>query len=168
MIYPPELLDALERFPAEPLRTRAWRHMFGSYPPERENTSGARWNPRGVAAVYLSLTREGAIAEGDHAVAAQPRPPRVTRVVYEVELDLGQVTDLCLDDRIAQVGLDDHATGSDDHSMCQQVGGAAAWLERDGLLVPSARSSASNLVVFATNRPTDAEFTVLGKEELTA
>jgi hypothetical protein len=52
--------------------------------------------------------------------------------------------------------------------MCQQVGGAAAWLARDGLLVPSARSDAANVVIFATNRLPDAEFTVLRKQQLTA
>lgn len=167
MIHPPELLDALEKLPAEPLRTRAWRHMFGGYPPERENTLGARWNPRGIPAIYLSLSRAGAIAEGDHAIAVQPRPTKAPRVVYEIEIELAAVTDLRPPDRLALVGLDEHAVGGDDHSMCQQVGGAVAWLARDGLLVPSARSDAANVVIFATNRPPDAEFTVLRKQELT-
>jgi RES domain-containing protein len=48
--------------------------MFGDYPPDAENILGARWNPPGVAAIYTSLTREGALAEAEHQIAIQPHP----------------------------------------------------------------------------------------------
>jgi hypothetical protein len=44
---------------------------------------------------------------------------------------------------------------------CRQLGGAAHWLERDGLLLPSARSSATNLVTFPATRSPDARFEIL-------
>src|SRR5436190_17958259 len=62
--------------------------MFGAHPPDQENTRGARWNPPNVAAIYLSCQRYGAIAEGDHAIAAQPLRPWARRFLYAVELSL--------------------------------------------------------------------------------
>jgi RES domain-containing protein len=63
--YPPELLDRLQALTPAPWSGQVFRHMFGSYPPDAENTRGARWNPPGVAAIYTSLTREGALAEAE-------------------------------------------------------------------------------------------------------
>jgi RES domain. len=42
----------------------------------------ARWNPAGVAAIYASLTREGALAEAEHQIAIQPIRPRARRSLY--------------------------------------------------------------------------------------
>lgn len=45
----------------------------------------------------------------------------------------------------------------EDLSVPQLVGGAVAWLECSGLLIPSARDAGDNLVVFVNNRgPGDA------------
>jgi len=105
MIHRPELLDALQRAPAGPLETAAWGHMFGMRPPDLENTGGARWNPPGVAAIYLSLARHGAIAEGDHTIAVQPFRPRARRFVYCIELTLANVLDLSDAAVLQRVGL---------------------------------------------------------------
>lgn len=64
MIYDRELLDKLDKLRADQWQGEAFRHMFGDYPPERENQRGARWNPAETPAIYTSLTREVALAEG--------------------------------------------------------------------------------------------------------
>lgn len=74
MLYPPELLDRLQAITPAPWAGQAFRHMFGDYPPDAENTRGARWNPPGVAAIYTSLARDGALAEAEHQIAVQPIP----------------------------------------------------------------------------------------------
>ena len=51
-------------------------------------------------------------------------------------------------------------------TACQSVGGAAAWLDADGLLVPSARSEAINLVIFPSNLPLDSTLEVAGRENV--
>jgi RES domain-containing protein len=79
VVYPPELLDRLQAITPTPWSGQAFRHMFGDYPPDAENTRGARWNPQGVAAIYTSLTRDGALAEAEHQIAVQPIPPRARR-----------------------------------------------------------------------------------------
>lgn len=158
MVHRPDLLDALERAPSGPLSTVAWRHMFGSHPPDKENTGGARWNPPGVAALYLSRTREGAIAEGDHAIAVQPLRPNVRRVLYRVDITLDNVLDLSAAADLCRTGLTDADLANDDHAACREVGAAVDWLEHDGLLIPSARSGASNLVIYPTHRNPEARF----------
>ena len=166
MIHRPELLDALELAPTVKIDVIAWRHMFGSRAPDTENTTGARWNPAGVAAIYLSLERYGAIAEGDHAVVVQPRRPRAKRSVYAVKLTLHSVLDLTGPDDLDAVGLTMADIGDDDHSACREVGAAADWLEHDGLLVPSTRSAANTLVVYPAHRAPDARFTYGKREEV--
>lgn len=145
--YDPTLLDALEGLPAARWQGRVWRHMFNDYPPDRVNTGGARWNPPGVGAIYTALDRATALAEGRHAIDVQPRRTYARRVLYQVEVAVAALVDLSAPGALATVGLTLDDVKADDHTPCQAVGGAAAWLERDGLLVPSARSPDTNLVI---------------------
>lgn len=75
MVYPPELLDRLQAITPTPWSGQAFRHMFGDYPPDAENTRGARWNPQGVAAIYTSLTRDGAAPTNPNSPAGRITPP---------------------------------------------------------------------------------------------
>jgi len=158
MIHRLELLDALEQAPSGPLEITAWRHTFGSHPPDQENTRGARWNPSSVSAIYLSHERNGAIAEGNHSIAVQPLRPQSRRFVYAVEVSLANVLDLSDPRDLARTGLSDGDLAADDHTACQEVGSAVDWLEHDGLLVPSARSDALSLVIYPAHRLPDATF----------
>lgn len=121
--YDPGLLDALEGLPAANWQGRVWRHMFNDYTPERLNTSGARWNPPGVGATCTARDRGAALAEGQHAIEAQPRRLYARRVLYEVEVSVRRLVDLTGPGPLAAVGrtLDD--VNSDGHVACQRVGG---------------------------------------------
>jgi hypothetical protein len=57
---------------------------------------------------------------------------------------------------------------ADDMIACRQLGGAANWLKHDGLLLPSARSSSTNVVIFPANRPADASFDILSAEPVSS
>jgi len=160
------LLDALEALEARAWQGSVWRHMFSDYPPSRENTRGARWNPPGTAAIYTSLARETALAEGNHMVSLQPLRPRAPRALYEVRVALSRVLDLSDPEALKSVGLGDQELVSYDLTACQEVGGAVAWLENDGLLVPSARAAGANLVIYPGAQSPDAEFEVLRREVL--
>ena len=164
MVYPPELLDRLQAITPTPWSGQAFRHMFGDYPPDAENTRGARWNPQGVAAIYTSLTRDGAHAEAEHQIAVQPIPPRARRTIYTLESSLTSVLDLTDAERLLDLGIGPAELTADDMIACRQLGGAVHWLERDGLLLPSARSPSTNLVIFPANRPADARFDIIGAE----
>jgi RES domain-containing protein len=138
--------------------------MFGDYPPDAENTRGARWNPSGVAAIYTSLSREGVLAEGEHQIAVQPIPPRARRTIYTLELTLTSILDLTDPETLQSLSVGPDELAADDMTACRQLGGAAHWLERDGLLLPSTRSSNTNLVIFPANRSHNARFEILNRE----
>jgi RES domain-containing protein len=164
VVYPPELLDRLQAIAPSSWVGQAFRHMFGVYPPDAENTRGARWNPPGVAAIYTSLAREGALAEAEHQIAVQPVPPRARRTIYTLELTLTSVLDLTDVELLQDLGVGAPELTADDMTACRRLGGAAHWLEHDGLLLPSARSSNTNLVIFPANRPRVAHLKILKAE----
>lgn len=145
--YDPRLLDAIEGMPEEDWRGRVWRHMFNDYTPDRVNTLGARWNPAGVGAIYTALDRSTALAEGQHAIDVQPRRTYARRVLYQVEVSVPKLVNLTAPGALRAVGLTMDDVSADDHTACQRVGGAVAWLERGGLIVPSARAAGENLVI---------------------
>lgn len=166
MIYSPRVLDRLEAVEPAPWEGVAVRHMLAGHSPEKENTRGARWNPPGTAAIYLSTTRNGALAEAEYHLALQMPRPRARRTMYEVNITLDSVLDLTDGTLLAELGISSADLEDPTMDACREVGGAAAWLEHDGILVPSARSSAVNLVVYPTNRETTAVFEVVSEEDL--
>jgi RES domain-containing protein len=151
VIYDTALLDALSSLPALTWEGIVYRHMFGSNRPERENQSGARWNPPDVAAIYCSLDEETAVAEADFQIAAQPFRPKAERRVYRIEVRLLSVVDLT-DWKILQGhGVDFDSYQSIEPPRCKEVGGALAYLGHDGILVPSARRDGTNLVIYRSS-----------------
>lgn len=164
MVYPPELLDHLQAIDPSQWAGQAFRHMFGDYPPDAENTRGARWNPPGIATIYTSLTREGALAEAEHQIAVQPIRPRARRTIYTLELTLASVLDLTDPALLQSLGVGPTDLTAYDMTACRQLGGAAHWLQHDGLLLPSARSNNTNLVIFPSTRSPDASFEILNAE----
>ena len=61
---------------------------------------------------------------------------------------LPRVADLRDSDALEQFGYPPPVFVADDWGPSQEIGGAAAWLGFGGLLVPSARHSHGNLVIF--------------------
>jgi RES domain-containing protein len=164
LVYPPEILDQLEQLSAEDWSGEVFRHMFAGVPPDRENTLGARWNPREVAAIYTSLGRETAFAEAEYRISLEPFRPRAERTLYRLKVRLHSVLDLTSRSFLSDLGIDEEVLSGLDLKRCQQVGGAVSWLRHDGLLVPSARHEGANLVIFPANQQPAAEFEVLESE----
>ena len=160
MLYEVEFLDSLQECEIGRWEGEAFRHMFGSYPPIRENTGGARWNPPGVAAVYTSLTMETALAEAEYRINLEPLRPRSRRTVYRIRIVLGKVVKLSRKE-LNHLGATDSVLDGMDLVVCQKIGGAANFMEYDGLIVPSARHIGENLVIYPANRSKDCVFDVL-------
>ncbi|MCJ1685340.1 RES family NAD+ phosphorylase [Rathayibacter sp. VKM Ac-2928] len=163
--YDPAFLDAIENLPTREWRGRVWRHMFNDYEPERINIGGARWNPPGVGAIYAALDRDTAIAEGDRMIEVQPRRFFRRRVLYELQVDADNIVDLTGPGALTAAGLSMTDVESDDHAACQRVGGSIAWLQRGGILVPSARNNGTNMVILI-GPGGDAEIDRVGQETL--
>ena len=123
--------------------------MFGSIPPARSNTGGARWNPPGREAIYTSCEPETALAEAEYQISLQPLRPKAMRTLYTLQVALRPVLDLRDPDILETLSVTATDIAGLDVSVCQRVGEAVAWLKYEGLLVPSARKSGgSNLVIF--------------------
>ena len=97
-------------------------------------------------------------------VNLQPLRPRASRSLYQVRVTLKRVLDLTDDKQLETVDLRRQDLASYDHAVCQEVGGAVAWLGNDGLLVPSARDPGANLVIYAGALSPDDEFEVVQRE----
>lgn len=163
MIYEPPFLDRLEQLGSQPWEGIVYRHMFGNYPPSRQNTLGARWNPREVAAIYASLERDTALAEAAHRISLEPFRPKAKRTLYRISVRLSRVVDLTNPGTLAELGVTAIELTADLSPACAKVGGAVAWLGSDGLLVPSARARGTNLVIYPSD---DYDFEVLASEPI--
>ena len=162
--HAPKLLEVLESLDSRAFDASVWRHMFAENHPSRANDLGARWNPPGVPAIYCSLNRATARAEGDHLVSIQSLPPTADRSIYEIHVRLRRVLDISTDSALSDLGLTLEKISSNNFTVCQRIGDAAEWLEHDGIIVPSARHSGSNLVIFPRNQGADSVFEVKKRE----
>jgi RES domain-containing protein len=160
----PDLLEALAELKASSWSGRVWRHTFADNPPDKANGRGARWNPPGTHALYVSLERDTALAEAEHHIALQPIRPKAKRTMYQLDLELSNVLDLSDPVVLEGLGVDRAALSGLEFTACQRVGGAAAFMGHDGILVPSGRHPGVNLVIFVSNQPSDAEFRVRDAE----
>lgn len=155
MPFDPRLLDALEASEVGVVvRGTVWRQILDPTSVMRPNQRGARWNPPGAEALYCSLNPETAAAEIDNLVNRQPVPITRERRTYAIEVRLERVIDLRPTPWAATFNYD-----YDINSLanCQEIGGAVSWLGISGLIVPSLRRDADNLVVFVANlEPDDA------------
>lgn len=167
MTHDPALLDYLESLQRARFDGTVFRYTAGARPPDRENTLGARWNPPGVPAIYVTLQRETAYAELRHHLGMlSPPPSKRNFTLFTIRIGVDMVGDLRSPERIRAVGLTSEILGQPDFAPCQAVGSAARWLKMGGLLVPSARrKDAHNLVIFPD--VDDFEFEVLGSEPMT-
>jgi RES domain-containing protein len=163
--YDRDVLQALARFPAIKWEGIVYRHMFANYPPDRENTLGARWNPPEVPAIYTSLSRDTVLAESEYQISLEPLRPRAKRILYQISVVLSAVLNFSSRDALNRVGLSTDDVSSMDHSSCQAIGGAVEYLGHDGLLIPSARDiNGTNLVIYPNRITREYEFEIVGRE----
>lgn len=163
------LLECLSRISPQKWEGDVYRHMFANFPPDQENTSGARWNSPEVPAIYTSLSREVVIAEADYQISMQPRRPRARRTIYKIGVCLANVLDISSGDTLRVLGLEELPSEVMDLRQCQLVGSSAERLGHDGILVPSARAAGLNLVIYP-NRTTASsyQFDVIDAEVIDA
>jgi RES domain-containing protein len=164
VIYDRKLVAALEELAPNAWEGVAFRHMFDPFPPERQNSRGARWNPPETPAIYTSLERTTALAEANYYIDLQPLRPRATRTLYRLNIALQSTLNLTDWSVLETLGVDKSSFSSQQYIATQMIGGAAEWLRHDGILVPSARTPGINLVVFPNHQSSTYFFEVLDLE----
>ena len=89
-------------------------------------------------------------------IGRQPVPIRTPRITHNLSVKLVRVADLRNLETLERCEITSEMVMGEDLSKPQLVGGAAAWLQCAGMLIPSARDEGVNLVVFVNNMaPTD-------------
>ncbi len=132
----------------------AWRVTWASRDPLVGGTGGGRWHPpNDFEALYTSLDEHGAVAEVSHHLSRAPvfssSHVRINklRVHTENTLVFENVESL------GAVGVEEEAFVRGDHARTREIGAAARFLDIDGLIVPNARWSCTNLVLFLDRLP---------------
>jgi RES domain-containing protein len=143
--------------------------MLNDYPPDRENTQGARWNPPDIAAIYTCLEPKVCIAEVEYGLSRQSRPikPGLRKTLYQIEVTLSATVDIGpVMPALEGIGIGKSQLFADDMKMSQEIGRLTTWLGFDGLFVPSARSNGNNLVIYPAWTNESYKFEVIDKKPL--
>lgn len=144
------ILDALDAIDPETFEGDVWRITRKGRDGVRGSTAHGRWSPAGEFEVLCtSLLRERALAEIGYRLSLEPVWP--SRLEHEIHtIDVRTVRTLRFADvtSLGPLGVDVAKYETFDYGATQSIAAAAHFLEFDGLIVPSARTACSNLVVF--------------------
>lgn len=145
-----ELLDAIESHPSETFSVETWRVTVNGRDPLRGSTAGGRWSPPGeFEALYTSLARAGALAEIGYRLSLEPVwPSRLQHECHRIWARTNNSLRFADVSSLSALGVDIRRYASFNYAVTQAIAAAAFFLDFDGLIVPSARSAAFNLVVF--------------------
>lgn len=120
------------------------------------SATGGRWDDGSFPVLYTATSADGARAEMHfHLSRGQPvMPSRVRYRLYELSVSLVACVTISSPDGLARLGVRPETFGQlsyqerqQEYPRSQDIGEAAAFHGRDGLLVPSARGADPNLVV---------------------
>lgn len=149
-VHDREMLDILERFDPKPFVGDAWRVVRSGRDPMRGSTANGRWGASGEFEVlYTACDRDGALAEIGYRMSLEPIwPSKILHDVHRVEVALDRVLDLTDFGVLAQFGIHEDDFESHRYDAEQAVSAAVRFLEFQAILVPNARYSGNNLVVY--------------------
>ena len=143
------LLDALD-LPGGNFSGSVWRITSNGRPALKGSTSHGRWSgSEDFSVLYTSCESLGALAEVGFRLSMEPIwPSRLKHQIHELNVECGKVLDLTNFDLLQSLGVNTQKYQSLEYSATAKIAAAANFLEFDALLVPSARFSCNNLVVF--------------------
>lgn len=129
--------------------------------PEECAQAGGRWDDGTFSVLYTSIDKQGAIEEKKfHLLRGQPvLPSKVSYQIFALQVQLRSVYSLDLE-RLNKLGLDPSKFGRlsyfnriDEYPTSQLIAEACFFLGADGLVVPNARHTSSNVIVFCDQTP---------------
>ena len=158
------LLDALGSVSIRTLKKTLWRIVRKDRDPIRSSSPKGRWDDGTIDVLYTSLEADGAKAEMHfHLSRGQPVfPSKMEFLLFEIEVELLRALDLT--DRIflETLGIDPITYGKlgyqrreDEYRPSQRIGEAAQFLDSDAIIVPNARWTCNNAILFASKIPPD-------------
>ena len=165
------VLRKLKAFPVEKFVGDVFRVTGLGSDPLAPSVNGGRWAPPSrsgptAPVLYTSFEREGARAEVcSHLVQLNPVPAARPLKVSRLGVSTGRSLRLARGD-LEALGVEMSRYGERDYARTQEVGGAAASLDIDGLIAPSARWPCDNLMIFTNNHHAGERLEVVGSEEV--
>ena len=151
MIHDPALLSTLETFERVAYSANVFRATRTGLDPLAPSTAGGRWSLKDdVATLYISCSREGALAEIAYYLCQWSPLPTKAMVMHTLRVGT-QATLRLLQGDFAKVGIIAADYLKPNNPVTQRIGAAVAFLGCDGLLAPSARWNVDNLMLFETD-----------------
>jgi RES domain len=149
-VHDREMLDILEQLDPHPFLGDAWRVVRSKRDPMRGSTANGRWGSSGEFEVlYTACDRDGALAEVGYRMSLEPIwPSKIEHDVHRIEVALDRVLDLTDFALLGKFGIHEDSYGGHRYDAEQAVSAAARFLEFHAILVPNARYSGNNLVVY--------------------
>lgn len=171
------LVDAVAGLPTERFSGVLFRVTRLNADPTAFSTAGGRWAPppnvQPVQTLYTSLERDGAIAEvASYLSELSPRPTKPI-VVHTLRVTASAVVRMPIS-VLHRLGVDDQTfrgrpyarPGEAPANRTQEIGAVTSFLERDGLIVPSARWPCENLVIYGDNHGLSEQLSLEESEEV--
>jgi len=155
-VHDRSILDALEKLDPQPFDSDVWRVTRKGRDPLRGASANGRWGAPGeLEVLYTSEQREGALAEVGFRLSLEPVwPSLIQHQIHILAVRAERTLRLVDMDDLANLGVDIARYQTFEYGATQAIAAAAHFLEFDGMLVPSARFSCSNMVLF-TDRVSD-------------
>lgn len=152
------LLDALTCLPEATFSGAIWRVVNAIRSPIDGSRGSGRWNAADSQVLYTSLEADGALSEIHfHISRANPIfPSRMKHNLFQLTTELAKVLDLSDPSVLSSLGIDMSRYSEILYSKTQVVGEAVAFLGFEAIIVPNARHSGNNLVIFLQNIDLDA------------
>ena len=143
-------LDALSEYAPIIFSGEVWRITRKRFEPLRGSTAHGRWSAGAdIEVLYTSLEREGALSEIGFRLGLEPVwPSRMEHEIHRLDVSVERALKLVDFSALEDLGVDTVRFGGFDYTQTKAIAAAAHFLEFDGLVVPSARSTAQNLVLF--------------------
>ena len=150
------LLDALDVV-ATQFSGTVWRIAQVGRDPLKGSSLSGRWSGGDYSVLYTACEKDGALAEIGFRLSLEPIwPSRLQHLLHEIKVDCEKVIDLGNLPALERLGVTTSKYQSLDYSVTARISAAAAFLEYDAMLVPNARFTCSNLVIF-NERPNSLE-----------
>lgn len=144
------LLDALEEVGRTPYEGEMWRVVRAGRSPLDGSRGSGRWNPSRLSVLYGAQEANGALAEIHYHISrAEPIfPSKMQHSLVKMRVNIGETLTLANMDALVQLGVEVERYKEMLYQRTQEIAAAAAYMDFDGIIAPSARWKCNNVILF--------------------
>lgn len=147
------LLDRLGEIEGQPFEGTVWRAVRSGRSAIDGSRGSGRWNTSDMSVLYGAMERDGAIAEiYFHLSRGQPVfPSKIKHDLFELSIKVPEALILADMGQLTKLGVQESRYRELLYERTQEIAAASSFLGFDGLIVPSARWTCNNVVLFLNN-----------------